>query len=100
MDQYRSTQVLPLPLVSEHSTQTWQELIGAPEKTIEHPARKIVFTLRSHDQGWGGDHADHGTYHGSWTWFDVGLERFDPEGTCTSRSPLLPSPSPRSTSCP
>ena len=88
MDRYRSTQVNPLPLVSEHPLETWQELIGVPDKTISHPARKIVFTLRSHDQGWGGDSADHGTYHGSYTWFDTGLERFDREGTCTS---LLPS---------
>jgi hypothetical protein len=38
--------------------------------------RKIVFTIRSHDQGWGGSSAaDKGTYRGSFTWFDVGLER-------------------------
>jgi hypothetical protein len=37
--------------------------------------RKIVFTIRSRDQGWGGSAADKGTYRGSYTWFDVGLER-------------------------
>lgn len=41
----------------------------------EHPCRKIVFTIKSHDQGWGGDRGHRGTYQGSYTWFDVGLER-------------------------
>jgi hypothetical protein len=41
----------------------------------EFPCRKIVFTLKSHDQGWGGSFGDKGTYRGSFTWFDVGLER-------------------------
>ena len=43
----------------------------------EHPCRKIVFTIRSHDQGWGGNYANRGTFQGSSTWFDVGLERFE-----------------------
>ncbi|KAF7865286.1 hypothetical protein EAF04_006263 [Stromatinia cepivora] len=41
----------------------------------QFPCRKIVFRIRSRDQGWGGTHADKGTYRGSYTWFDVGLER-------------------------
>jgi len=41
----------------------------------EHPCRKIVFKIRSHDQGWGGNPNHKGTYEGSYTWFDVGLER-------------------------
>lgn len=41
----------------------------------EFPCKKIVFRIRSHDQGWGGIRADKGTYRGSYTWFDVGLER-------------------------
>ncbi|KAI9046928.1 hypothetical protein LZ554_009005 [Drepanopeziza brunnea f. sp. 'monogermtubi'] len=40
----------------------------------EHACRKIVFTIVSHDQGWGGSSADRGTYKGSYTWFDVGKE--------------------------
>jgi len=43
----------------------------------QHPCRKIVFTIKSRDQGWGGDKNDHGTYRGSFTWFDVGLERLE-----------------------
>jgi hypothetical protein len=40
----------------------------------EVPCRKIVFTIKSHDQGWGGPPRCRGTYNGSSTWFDVGLE--------------------------
>lgn len=38
--------------------------------------RKIVFTIKSHDQGWGGAAPDRATYKGSYTWFDVGKEKF------------------------
>lgn len=41
----------------------------------QFPCKKIIFRIRSHDQGWGGASADRGTYRGSFTWFDVGLER-------------------------
>lgn len=63
----------------------------------EHPCRKIVFNISSHDQGnsfslslcvlvflyhtlhhppgWGGHHEHRGTYRGSYTWFDVSVER-------------------------
>ncbi|KAI9762849.1 MAG: hypothetical protein M4579_000202 [Chaenotheca gracillima] len=37
----------------------------------EHPCRKIVFELSSHDQGFGGPVSDRGTYKSSWTWFDA-----------------------------
>jgi len=47
-----------------------------PDPLITHPCRKIVFTIRSRDQGWGGDQQDHDTYHGSWTWFEAGVERW------------------------
>lgn len=43
---------------------------------LAHPCRRIVFTIQSHDQGWGGSFPDHGTYNGSWTWFEAGLERW------------------------
>jgi hypothetical protein len=41
----------------------------------DHPCRKIVFTIRSRDQGWADTHEFCGTYEGSYTWFDVGLEK-------------------------
>jgi len=37
--------------------------------------KKIVLTLKSHDQGWGGQAAHRGTYEGSYTWFELGKER-------------------------
>jgi hypothetical protein len=39
--------------------------------------RKIVFTIKSKDQGWGGDPIHKGTYYGSFTWFDAGIKRFE-----------------------
>ncbi|KAF8418864.1 hypothetical protein EV426DRAFT_617629 [Tirmania nivea] len=42
----------------------------------KNPCRRIVFTICSMDQGWGGRPEHHGTYQGSYSWFDVGLERF------------------------
>jgi hypothetical protein len=61
------------------------------------PVRKVRFSLRSHDQGWGGDAWDHGacflqyadkvmlsacvgTYVGSWTWFEAAIIRDDDPG--------------------
>jgi hypothetical protein len=41
-----------------------------PHQTI-HPCRKIVFTILSHDQGWGGGPRGESPYDGSYTWFDV-----------------------------
>jgi hypothetical protein len=49
--------------------------LGTDAATRGATCRKIVFTIRSHDQGWGGSAADKGTYRGSFTWFDVGKER-------------------------
>ncbi|OXV08955.1 hypothetical protein Egran_03283 [Elaphomyces granulatus] len=36
-----------------------------------HPCCKIVFTIQSHDQGWGGEPGSTGSYWGSYTWFDA-----------------------------
>lgn len=46
-----------------------------------HPVRKVVFTIQSHDQGWATGERNRG-YHNSWTWFEAGLERFDPSASC------------------
>lgn len=63
---------------SEYSIDQFHEWIGSEIQAVEHPCRKIVFTITSHDQGWGGDRPEYrGTYQGSYTWFEAGLERFD-----------------------
>ncbi|OOF96303.1 hypothetical protein ASPCADRAFT_206486 [Aspergillus carbonarius ITEM 5010] len=36
-----------------------------------HPCRKVIFTISSHDQGWGGVTGDRGQYGGSYSWFDT-----------------------------
>lgn len=74
---FETTPVGPDILHRQHSLETFQEAINSPSPLLEHPCRKIVFTIRSHDQGWGGDPRHQGTYEGSWTWFDAGLEKFD-----------------------
>ncbi|KAH8907781.1 hypothetical protein BR93DRAFT_566118 [Coniochaeta sp. PMI_546] len=74
---YETTPSAPRYLHRQHSLETFQAAINAPNPLLEHPCRKVVFTIRSHDQGWGGDPQHHGTYEGSWTWFDAGLEKFD-----------------------
>lgn len=49
------------------------------EPQLVHPVRMIVWTLRSHDQGFSGEPAEtKGTYGHSFTWFDVGIERYVP----------------------
>ncbi|KAL2140120.1 hypothetical protein VTI28DRAFT_4235 [Corynascus sepedonium] len=70
------TALKPQPPGEEYSVNDFQELIASPISLLAQPCRRIVFTIRSHDQGWGGAPADHGTYNGSWTWFEVGLERW------------------------
>lgn len=46
---------------------------------LAHPCRKIVFSLRCHDQGWGGEPGCRGTYQGSYTWFDAEVVSIDYE---------------------
>lgn len=63
---------------SEYPLEQFQKWIGGPTDIIKHPCRKIVFTITSHDQGWANNaRLDRGTYRGSYTWFEAGLERFD-----------------------
>lgn len=54
------------------------KLADYPTPKLVNPVRKIVFTMRSHDQGWGGDADDpNKPFDSAWTWFEAGLERFD-----------------------
>ena len=82
---YASTAASPLPLGedAEHPLEQYQEWIGGPTDIIQRPCRKIVFTITSHDQGWASNAArDRGSYRGSCTWFEAGLERFDKSAMC------------------
>ena len=53
---------------------------GLPEPTLLHPARKVVFRIHSHDQGYSQEAAEtQGTYEASYTWFDTEIdEEFGP----------------------
>ncbi|TPX11102.1 uncharacterized protein E0L32_007963 [Thyridium curvatum] len=76
----------PLPLQREYSLEDFQKMIASPEPMIKNPCRKIAFEITSRDQGWGGMPTDHGTYNHSWTWFDVGLERFDADAQSNDKT--------------
>lgn len=71
----------PLPPGDEFPVEDFQRLTGSPAPMLAHPCRRIVFTIRSEDQGWGGTREDAGTYRHSWTWFEAGLERWCSTGT-------------------
>ncbi|KAJ5779346.1 hypothetical protein N7457_007066 [Penicillium paradoxum] len=45
-------------------------IVGHPQ----HPVRRIEYEIISHDQGFSGDSHLHGTYDGSYTWFDASRE--------------------------
>ncbi|KAH7126371.1 hypothetical protein B0J13DRAFT_565390 [Dactylonectria estremocensis] len=72
----------PVPLGKEHDPEYFKRLVNYPTPKLIRPVRKVVFSIRSADQGWGGEHGNKGTYQGSWTWFEAGLERFDADTTC------------------
>ncbi|KUI60836.1 hypothetical protein VP1G_08041 [Cytospora mali] len=84
---FTTSQPLPHPEDGQYPLSQYQQWIGGPTDTLEHPCRKIVFTIRSRDQGWGGSPPDRGTYRGSWTWFEAGLERFDRNATHPKDTP-------------
>jgi len=51
-------------------------------KTIPTGAlRRVRFVMVSKDQGWSSYPVDHGTYRGSWTWFEAGVRGLDPSNT-------------------
>lgn len=79
---YDSNESKPLPLVKERESSFFARLANYPTPRLMHPCRKIVFSIRSHDQGWGGGHDNQDTYRSSWTWFEAGLERFDASQHC------------------
>ena len=48
-----------------------------PDQIGPSSIRKVVFTVTSHDQGWSSYPQFHGTYEGSWTWFEAVI--FEPD---------------------
>ncbi|KAL8396350.1 hypothetical protein RB596_009958 [Gaeumannomyces avenae] len=86
-DRYKTEEAKLLYLSSEHPVEQFHKWIGSPSHTVQHPCRKVVFTITSRDQGWGGMHGDQNTYRHSWTWFEAGLERIDASGECGSNCP-------------
>jgi hypothetical protein len=65
----------PSQVQKDVSDQVISQLRSKFQPRGDHPCRKIVFTIRSHDQGWANDVENRGTYNASFTWFDIGLEK-------------------------
>ena len=64
------------PICSAAAAHKGRSTRALPEPAITHPVRRIVWTLKSHDQGWSGEApATHGTYNASYTWFNAAIER-------------------------
>ncbi|KAG6032796.1 hypothetical protein E4U41_007126 [Claviceps citrina] len=81
---YKTRVANPLPRTADRDPSYFSKLVKYPTPRLLNPARKIVFNIKSRDQGWGGDHDKRGTYKGSWTWFEAGHERFESEAACWS----------------
>jgi hypothetical protein len=62
-----AVQDMTLDLLNQWKTQTLPR--------GDRPCRKVVFTIKSRDQGWADRREFCGTYKGSYTWFDIGLEQ-------------------------
>jgi hypothetical protein len=85
----------PAPLTTERFIEHFKsQLKDCQGPRLVNPVRKIVFTIRSRDQGWTSRQDSHeNTFEGSWTWFEAGLEKFEEEKQCkweinTNNSPL------------
>jgi hypothetical protein len=91
----------PQPPGEEFSAEDFQNLIASPVSMLAQPCRRIVFTIKSQDQGWGGEPGTQNTFKGSWTWFEAGLERWcktspahaDPAGQQTQQEEQNQQPS-------
>lgn len=73
---------MPRPAGTDHDQNYFARVAKYPTPRLIHPVRKVVFKIKSHDQGWGGDAEAKGTYRASWTWFEAGLEKFDAAHEC------------------
>ncbi|KAL7792064.1 hypothetical protein V8C37DRAFT_381477 [Trichoderma ceciliae] len=77
---YPTTSIDPQPISRACDRKFFQDLIKNAS-TYSQPARKIVFRIRSHDQGWTTDERP-GPFIAAKTWFDAGIERFDAGHVC------------------
>lgn len=78
---YTTTLPTPRPLGKALDASFFAKSAKYPVPRLAHPARKVVFRIRSQDQGYVSNPEDaKEPYSKSWTWFDVGLERFDADG--------------------
>ncbi|EFX01940.1 hypothetical protein CMQ_5011 [Grosmannia clavigera kw1407] len=75
---YTTEPLEPAQLQQEYGRDELVHWLGRRAPALEHPCRKIRFRLISHDQGWGGGGPKKDEpYKASYSWFDVGLERYD-----------------------
>ena len=63
--------------VGELQSPKLQASLTIPAYITRGSLRQIIFVTRSRDQGWSSYPADHGTYNGSWTWFEAGVRGLD-----------------------
>ncbi|KAH8885622.1 hypothetical protein GQ53DRAFT_750972 [Thozetella sp. PMI_491] len=78
LEAYTQTPIPAAPLKHEFTIEQLQEHIRTIVPLVQHPCRMIVFTIESHDQGWGSrEDPELGKYNASWTWFSAGLERLE-----------------------
>ncbi|RFU76027.1 hypothetical protein TARUN_6237 [Trichoderma arundinaceum] len=75
---YTTALPTPRPLGESPDASFFAKAVKYPIPRLARPARKIVFTFRSQDQGWASNPGEaQNPYSKSWTWFEAGLERFD-----------------------
>ncbi|KAG8414755.1 hypothetical protein J3459_014080 [Metarhizium acridum] len=97
---YDTQEATPLPREKDCDAKYFAKLAKYPTPRLLNPVRKVVYKIKSHDQGWaGGDYGDKGTYKASWTWFEAGLEKFDAAQTSDAQSTRnVPQETPKSDS--
>ncbi|CAI4211400.1 unnamed protein product [Parascedosporium putredinis] len=85
-DRYSTDEKIPPGEIrNECELKHFEKYLGEAMPPLKNPVRKVVFTLKSRDQGWGGG-PSHGMYEGSYTWFEAGVEKFDIDAQSTDRS--------------
>ncbi|KAL6694024.1 hypothetical protein J3F84DRAFT_378380 [Trichoderma pleuroticola] len=77
---YQTERIPAWPVKEEYDRKFFQQLIRNTS-THSNPVRKIVFRIRSHDQGWTTDERT-GPFIDAKTWFEAGIERFDARHQC------------------